>query len=212
MSDKSKTSKALLQRAYDLKSEQDTRDLYRDWATTYDQTMVDELTYSSPSTVAALLAEQVKDKSGLVADFGCGTGLTGQAAFDLGFTQLVGLDFSDEMLVVAKKRGIYTELRNVDLTTKLDIETGCYDAAISSGIFTYGHLNADCLSEIFRTIKVGGVFVCVVRLQVWNELGFAEEFARMVGNGEIERLEARKDCGYQSSKEPDGWFLAYRKL
>ena len=212
MSDKNKISKDLLQRAYDLKSVQDTRDLYRDWATTYDETMVDDLTYSAPVVVGQLLADHVLDKTGLVADFGCGTGLTGQAAYDLGFKQLAGLDFSDEMLAVAKKRGIYTQLANADLTTKLDIETGCFDAAISSGIFTYGHLNADCLSEIFRTIKSGGAFVCVVRLQVWEELGFAKEFARLVANGEIEQLSAKKDCGYHTSQEPDGWFLAYRKL
>ncbi len=212
MSSKDKSSKEILQRAYDLKSKQDTRELYRDWASTYEQTMVDGLTYSSPQNIADLLQAHVLDKQALIADIGCGTGLTGQAAFDRGYTNLVGLDFSDEMLEQARKRNIYQSLLNADLTETLDIETGQYEIAISSGIFTYGHLDASCLDEIFRIIKKDGLFICVVRLQVWEPLGFADKFANMEHSGLIQILESKEFGNYQTSQSADGRYLVIKKV
>jgi len=211
MSPVDKTSKQILQRAYDLKSKQDTHELYRDWASTYDKTMVDGLTYSAPQNIADLLKENVLDKTSLIADIGCGTGLTGQAAFDLGYKNLIGLDFCDEMLEQAAKRNIYQSLLNADLTQTLDIETGRYDIAISSGIFTYGHLDASCLDEIFRIIKSKGLFICVVRLQVWEPLGFAEKFATMERNDMIKTLASNEFGNYQTSQHADGRYLVIEK-
>jgi len=210
-SDKNQISKELLQRAYDLKGPEDTRQLYHDWAATYNDTMVTGLTYSAPTSVANMLEAHCDDKSALIADIGCGTGLTGKAAFDLGYQRLVGLDFCDEMLAQAGQLGIYQQLINADLTKTLDIETGCFDAAISSGIFTYGHLNADCLAEIFRIIRPGGLFVCVVRLQVWQELGFAETFARMQADKLITLVAEKMAGNYETSTQPDGHYLVFRK-
>ncbi len=212
MSPLNKTSKEILQRAYDLKSQQDTRDLYRDWASTYEQTMVDGLTYSAPSNIAKLLSEYASNKKQLIADIGCGTGLTGQAAFDLGYSNLVGLDFSDEMLAQARKRKIYQSLLNADLTGTLDIETGLYDIAISSGVFTYGHLDATCLDEIFRIIKPDGLFICVVRLQVWEPLGFADKFSALEAQGLIECLSTKEFGNYETSQNADGRYLVIKKL
>ena len=204
----------LLQRAYDLSGPEEAQALYRDWATTYDETMVGELSYIAHKQIARMLAEHLsgKEKTGYIADIGCGTGLTGQAAFDFGLTNLAGLDFSDEMLAVAAKRNIYKDLINVDLRDTLDIQSGTFDHAVSSGIFTHGHLDAGCLAEIFRIIKPGGLFACVVRKQVWEEMGFASTFADMESSGKIERVKEVMAGNYETSTEANGFYLVFRKL
>ncbi len=205
------TSKEILQRAYDLKNKEETRQLYKDWATTYDDTMVGGLHYSAPRGVVDMLAQQLADKSAQIADIGCGTGLTGKAAAEQGFDNLVGLDFSDEMLAQAAKLDIYNQLLNADLTGELAIETGRFDAAISSGLFTYGHLDASCLDEIFRIIRTGGLFACVVRLQIWQELGFAERFDQLENQGIISRIAEKEAGNYETSETADGRYLVFRK-
>ena len=210
MTGKKTKSAQLLQRAYDLKSSEETQELYRDWASTYDETMVDGLTYNAPDKVAALLADHVADKEILVADIGCGTGLTGQGVADRGFKTIDGLDFSKEMLAVSAKRGIYRKLINVDLTKKIDIASDTYGAAVSSGIFTYGHLDATCLDEIIRIIKPGGLFACVVRTQVWQPLGFAERFAELEQAGSLLRLQETLDTNYENSEQVDGRYLLFK--
>jgi predicted TPR repeat methyltransferase len=206
-----KTSREILQRAYDLKSKEETKALYRDWAKTYDQTMVAGLHYSAPTKVVDMLEDWLPEKSALVVDIGCGTGLTGQAAAEKGFDQLVGLDFSDEMLAQAEKRGIYQNLINADLTDRLDIETGRFDAGVSSGIFTYGHLDASCLDEIFRIIRMDGLFACVVRLQVWEGLDFAKRFAELENLKLVEKLDEQLTGNYETSEQADGRYLVFRK-
>ena len=68
----------LLERAYALDSDEESRALYRDWAETYDETMLQGLLYQSPPTVARHLAEHLPDRTAALLDIGCGTGLLGQ--------------------------------------------------------------------------------------------------------------------------------------
>ena len=54
-----KTPEQLLARAYALRSNDpdETLKLYADWAETYDQTMLDGLSYRSPQRIATLAAD-----------------------------------------------------------------------------------------------------------------------------------------------------------
>jgi predicted TPR repeat methyltransferase len=87
-------AQALLSRAYALRSDAESRALYRDWATTYDKTMVDGLQYRSPTVVADLLRPHLAKAQTRVLDIGCGTGLAGRALAVHGFTEIEGLDLS----------------------------------------------------------------------------------------------------------------------
>ena len=95
----------LLERAYALDSDEKSRALYRDWAETYDETMLQGLNYLSPGKVADLLAAHLADRKAAVLDIGCGTGLAGQGLAGHGFVTLDGLDVSPEMMEVAARRG-----------------------------------------------------------------------------------------------------------
>lgn len=209
---KNTSDKELLHRAYNVKTDKDTRELYRDWAATYDSTMVDGLSYHAPQKIADMLTAHRLNIEARVADIGCGTGLTGASLATYGFSHIDGLDYSDEMLEVAAKRDIYRRLLNVDLRATLDIKTGTYDAAISSGMFTHGHLDATCLDEIFRIIKPGGRFACVVRIQVWDNMGFNEKFSRLEREGKIKRLDDEFDTNYENADQKEGRYLVFRKV
>ena len=71
------TPQALLERAYSLGNDEEARALYRDWAQSYDETMMDGLGYRTPEATAALLARHTNDKTQPVLDVGSGTGLAG---------------------------------------------------------------------------------------------------------------------------------------
>ncbi|MFT5657199.1 MAG: putative TPR repeat methyltransferase, partial [Gammaproteobacteria bacterium] len=123
--------------AYDLTDEESRVKFYQKWAADYDHQMLDKLGYTSPATIARMLAEHLPDKKSRILDIGCGTGLTCTLLHQRGYTNLDGIDLSPDMLKVAKNRGIYQGLSVGDLNKPLAFESASYDAAISSGTFTH---------------------------------------------------------------------------
>ncbi len=69
------TPEQLLARAYALRGNDPdaTLKLYADWAETYDQTMLDGLSYRSPQRIASLAAMTEARRDVRVLDVGCGT-------------------------------------------------------------------------------------------------------------------------------------------
>ena len=115
------TPEQLLDRAYALRGDDpdETLKLYADWAETYDQTMLDGLSYSSPRRIAALAAVTEARRDTRVLDVGCGTGLLAHCLRAQGFNRVDGLDFSAPMLRVALREGRIDEGFLRDLTRAL---------------------------------------------------------------------------------------------
>lgn len=202
---------ALLERAYAIDSDATSRALYRDWAETYDATMLDGLRYRSPALVAALLGEHLPDRTAQVLDVGCGTGLAGQSLAELGFELIDGMDISPEMMQVAARRGVYRHFIAADLNQSLDMPDAHYDGATCSGTFTHGHVDARCLDELFRILRPGAPFAFTVKREVWEPLGFKDALQRLVAEGRITESAFRLDRHYDSSEQPDGVFCVYRR-
>jgi len=208
MSDSAKT---LLERAHALENEAETRDLYRDWAKTYDQTMLEGLGYESPAKASKLLSLQLHDKNACILDVGTGTGLVGRELAALGYTHIDGIDYSAEMLLEAKQTGVYRQLFEADLTQPLELPDQSYAALICIGTFTHGHVDAQCLDELFRLIKPGGLFVTVIRKTYWQPAGFAAKVAQLTDAGVMDTLVKQEDSNYADSSEVESWFLVWRK-
>lgn len=202
---------ALLERAYAIDSVETSRALYRDWAETYDTTMLGGLRYRSPALVAALLGEHLADRTAQVLDIGCGTGQAGQSLAELGFSAIDGLDISPEMMQVAGRRGVYRQFIVADLNQPLDMRDARYDGATCSGTFTHGHVDAACLDELFRILRPGAPFAFTVKREVWEPLGFKDALSRLVACGRITEAALRLDRHYDSSEQPDGVFCVYRR-
>ncbi|MEY4266801.1 MAG: hypothetical protein RIS90_1336 [Pseudomonadota bacterium] len=202
---------ALLVRAYALRNDEESRALYRDWAETYDATMLQGLNYQSPMLVAKLLATQLADRQAPVLDIGCGTGLAGQALAGYGFQQIDGLDLSPEMMQVAARRSVYRHLLTGDLNRPLAIADASYGGMSCCGTFTHGHVDARCLDELFRVLSPGAPFAFTVKREVWAPLGFRDKLAGMVERGQIIERVFCHDRHYSTSPEPDGVFCVYQR-
>ncbi len=204
-------SAELLERAYTLSNDEDTHTLYRDWAQTYDKTMLDGLGYVSPRLVSRLLADHVSDHAVRVLDVGAGTGLAGQELTALGFIDIDAIDYSADMLAVAAQRNIYKNLIEADLTRPLDIPDATYGAAVCSGTFTHGHVGPSCLEELFRIIRPGGSFAFSINAGVWIDAGFEVELNRLENAGTVRLIERKADSNYATSTAEDSWLNLYER-
>ncbi len=202
----------LLERAYALDSDEKSRALYRDWAETYDETMLKGLHYQSPPTVARMLSRHLADRAAAVLDIGCGTGLLGHSLSGYGYTTIDGLDLSPEMMQVAQRRGVYRSFITADLNGPLDIPSETYAGATCCGTFTHGHVGANCLDELFRLLKPGAPFAFTVKLEVFASLGFQDKLASLVQCGRIAECAFTHDRHYSTSEQPDGVFCVYRRV
>lgn len=174
-----------VQQARQLQSADEARALYRDWAADYDEDIAGTLKFTGGIDITKMLAQGVTDKSSRIVDLGCGTGLVGAELQRLGYSDLDGIDLSPEMLDVARSKGIYRNLIEADLLRTLDIADATYDAAISAGTFTTGHVNALRLSEFLRIVKPGGWLACVVASDFWKSGGFGPATERLQSEGLI---------------------------
>jgi len=202
----------LLRRAYGLSSDEESQALYRDWAKTYDKTMLDGLHYQSPRLVAARLADFMPARDSAVLDIGCGTGLVGRELAARGFMVVDGIDISPEMMAVAREQGGYRDLVCADLNARLPLADGAYQGAICCGTFTSGHVRANCLDEIVRVLAAGAPFAFTVKLQVWESFGFKDKLAQLERSGAIAIVAMDLGCLYADSPEADGMFCSVQRM
>lgn len=201
----------LLQKAYSLQNTTEAKKLYADWATTYDQTMLEELGYLTPKKASELLNEYDLPKSARILDVGSGTGLAGMELNSLGFGNIDALDYSREMLGVAKSRGVYQQIIEADLNKPLDLADNCYNALICTGTFTHAHVGGDCLPELFRVLKVGGLFACTVHKDIWSSAGFEAMQEKLVDDRVLTSLYHKEGPYYSKSTFSEGWYIVWQK-
>ncbi|MDJ0612386.1 MAG: class I SAM-dependent methyltransferase [Rhizobiaceae bacterium] len=210
-------SEDLLKRAYALESDRDAKALYDDWAETYDQTMLYGLKYLTPRKTASLLKEAKLAGNARILDVGCGTGLAGEHLSGFGFRNIDALDYSPAMLRTAGEKAIdgapvYELLIEADLNQKLPLEDNLYDAMICTGTFTHAHVGAECLHELFRILKPGGLFACTVHKDVWEPAGFSETVKQLAADGILKTSGMIMDIYFETDDEPQGWYILWEKL
>jgi len=217
MNNKSNTSEELLARAYALSNDEETKILYRDWAATYDKTMLEGLTYQTPEKTARLLASVIQNKSALILDVGAGTGLAGQNLAELGFMNIDALDYSSDMLGVAKARlhdgnPVYQNCIQADLNTALQLKANSYDAIICTGLFTHAHVGAGCLPELFRVLKPNSFFAATVHKDIWKEGGFGAQVSKLEESAVLRMHSKKMDIYFKTDEEPQGYYILWESL
>ena len=148
------TDKKFLQTVYDLSTPQQARDLYNNWAATYDDE-IRENGYVTPHRIADALARHLTDKEAAILDFGCGTGLSGVALKSAGFQVFDGADLSADMLKGAQAKGIYRSLWQVD--PGADVPTG-YAAVTAMGVIGNGAAPLSVFDTLLNSLATGGLF------------------------------------------------------
>ena len=146
---------------YKAKTPEAVTDVYDRFADRYDAA-VTEGGYVTPARLAALLARHVPAaKDALLLDYGCGTGLSGAAFAEAGFTRLHGRDPSPAMLAEAEKRGVYEKLWSFDLDAPPAAETlaATYPGLAAVGVVSVGAAPADLLPDLMNATAPGGHFI-----------------------------------------------------
>ena len=180
-----------LEKAYSVRTPEDSRKLYAEWATTYNETFIKANDYVYPRTIAQKFDELIsKTEIKTVVDIGCGTGAVGSYLANLRPNlNIDGFDISPEMLTEAAKvrridnSPVYNDLIEVDLTGELPQRS--YDAMISAGTFTHGHLGPQTLISIIRLVRVNGWFVVGINSQHFELRGFADTLREAHNSGVI---------------------------
>ena len=126
------------------------------------------------------------EKDCKILDVGAGTGLVGNELHKLGYSNLTGIDLSEEMLAEASKKGIYKDLVEVDMyNVDISIYSQKFDAVISIGTFTAGQLKPEIIPKVSRFVRSGGVVCISFRDITWEnpESGFSKQVEEMEKTG-----------------------------
>lgn len=126
-----------IDKVYRTSGNEGMRDLYNAWADKYDQDLL-ETGYVTPARVALALSAELADKDAPILDFGCGTGLSGAALAEAGFSRIDGTDLSGEMLAMARRKQIYHKLWETDPSVPLPVKSGEYRAVTAIGVISVG--------------------------------------------------------------------------
>ncbi|AKS47630.1 hypothetical protein SAMN05444287_2714 [Octadecabacter temperatus] len=158
-----------LESAYALNTPEEAKRLYAEWAETYDSDFGEAQGYLSPREVVRVFT--AAGGEGPVLDVGAGTGLVGEGLLAAGVGPIDALDLSDEMLSVAKSKGVYRDTIAGDVTKSLSI--GPYRGIISAGTFTMGHVGPDGIPPLLEVAETGCLFVISVNAKHFESAGFS---------------------------------------
>ncbi len=197
-----------LKNVYGNKTVEDQKQIYRDWAKTYDIETTGEFGWIGFTPAAAEFSKRVIKKDARILDAGCGTGLSGVALNKEGFTNIHGKDLSPEMLEQAEKTGVYSSLSEVDLTQPVQTFDP-YDAIFSCGVFGFGPPYPEHLHHIINMLKSGGYAVITVNGKGWVEKNWPESLLTAVEEHSL-KLEEQLDIEYLENEEIDGKLLIFR--
>ncbi|TPK39914.1 class I SAM-dependent methyltransferase [Mesorhizobium sp. B2-5-4] len=193
---------AALDSVYTADTPETLAQAYTAWAATYDSETA-SLGYLLPFLITAWVARQVPAGEGPLLDAGCGTGLSGPSLKALGYSDIAGLDLSDDMLKIAGSRNAYGELKQAMLGGPLPWPDGHFRAFFSTGVFTISHAPASGLHELVRITKKGGHAIFTVRDQVFESGGFQVVFDELEQGGKWRTVEASPWFRCYAIAEPD---------
>ena len=175
------TEKKGLKDAYSLKTPEDSINLYKTWASTYDDDFAKQNDYRSPIEIAKYYAQYSNDEDTPILDVGAGTGLIGEY-LNLNSKEIDAIDISPEMLNIARTKNCYSKIIEADLTKRLLINDNHYGAIVSAGTFTHGHVGPNVLDELLRVARPGGLFIFTVHFKLFNKAGFDKKLLEIKKN------------------------------
>ena len=183
---------------------------YDRWAPIYDKVFGSIFEQARRSAIAA--SEQI---GGRVLEVGVGTGIS--LPYYSQACRVTGIDISDEMLDVARRRIVEQQLINIDGVAvmdaqNLDFATGSFDVVTAQYVVNTVPDPETALDEFIRVLRPGGELIIINRIgaeagprlkierllqPVVQRLGWRSEFpwsrfeAWMVRSGQVELLERR---------------------
>ena len=147
-----------LDKAYEARDAASTRDLYDNWAASYDAEVAAN-GYVTPGRCAEALKSVTRNMRAPILDFGCGTGLSGLALKLAGFDVIDGLDLSADMLEGAAAKRLYRNLEQIEADADLPFAKGTYTNMAAIGVIGAGAAPISVLHVLMRSLNTGGKLV-----------------------------------------------------
>ena len=152
---------------------------YKNWANLYDTDM-SSWGYAYPLQLNKILTNKLKLKKTIkILDAGCGTGYVAEVLSKLNYKNITGIDFSEEMLTIARSKKIYKKLMCQSLNEKIELRSKQFELIICTGVLTSGHVGPSALHELVRILKPQGFFICSIAESVYKKNGFEKEIKNL---------------------------------
>ena len=189
---------------YKLKTKEELLKYYQNWTkeNKYDQDMVD-WQYTAPQETVSVLSKYALNKNLRILDAGCGTGLVGIELRKNGYSNIIGVDFSQDMLDLVPQ-SVYKKIEKVDLNKPLKFKTNTFDVIMCVGTFTYGHVKPQALDELVRITKKKGLICFTINEGIYEEYGFDNKIKELSNNKSWNVKEFFKS-DYIVSKDVNAW-------
>lgn len=170
--------------------QQAVRDLFDDYADSFDQHLVGVLHYQTPTVLINNLEALAPPYFQHALDLGCGTGLCGPLVKPL-VDRLDGVDLSPRMIEKARALAIYERLVQADVVQYLRATDQRYDLVLAADVFVYiGDLDP-VFEGVRRIMDQGGVYCFSTELPTGDEdfelkaserYGHSERYIRNLAN------------------------------
>jgi predicted TPR repeat methyltransferase len=152
---------------------------YKNWANLYDTDM-SSWGYAYPLQLNKILTNKLKLKKTIkILDAGCGTGYVAEVLSKLNYKNITGIDFSEEMLAIARSKKIYKKLMCQSLNEKIELRSKQFELIICTGVLTSGHVGPSAMNELVRLLKPQGFFICSIAESVYKKNGFEKEIKNL---------------------------------
>ena len=197
-----------LARNYTDLATDDQRVVYRQWADSYDQELIEEFGYVAPQEAVNAFVHRVPDRTAPVLDMGCGTGLAGKLLDQAGYDHIDGIDLSPEMLEKAAALNVYRQLWEGDLTAVINVQP-IYQALICVGVFSHKPDQPFLIPKLLDCVLPGGLVLATVNGKGWQDIGWVELLEESQRQNEF-TLESVDDIGYLTKQGIDGKLLTIR--
>ena len=189
---------------YKIKTTKELLKYYQDWTCNnkYNKDMVD-WNYTAPQEAVKVLKKYALNKNFKILDAGCGTGLVGIELKKYGYSNIEGIDFSQNMLDLVPQN-VYKKIEKIDLNKTLKFKDNTYDVIMCVGTFTYGHVKPHALDELIRITKSKGLICFTVNEGIYEEYGFDDKIKELSNNKYWNVKEFFKS-NYITSKDVKAW-------
>ena len=152
---------------------------YKNWANLYDTDM-SSWGYAYPLQLNKILTNKLKLKKTIkILDAGCGTGYVAEVLSKLNYKNITGIDFSEEMLAIARSKKIYKKLMYQSLNEKIELRSKQFELIVCTGVLTSGHVGPSAMHELVRILKPQGFFICSIAESVYKKNGFEKEIKNL---------------------------------
>jgi predicted TPR repeat methyltransferase len=191
-----------LQSAYNAENSQEIAELYDSWAEDYEGA-ISSWGYATPAVATWFLGRYVDPEDGTLLDAGAGTGIMGEILTPLGYGDLIGIDISGNMLELAREKGVYKDLRQMELGGPLDLPSDAFAAVLATGVFAAGHAPPESFEELIRTTRPGGYVIFSVRTDVYLDGGFKERQEALEREERWQLVEATEPFAHLRFEDPE---------